>query len=92
MAGPETSRPSAICGLRAPIARSAGRWTGMPRVGLAEQQVVRYLLDTCASAEEAKEALLLAKHYYFFTPCHFMVADRSGAAFVWEHSPRATAR
>lgn len=31
---------------------------------------------------------MLAKHYYFFTPCHFMVADRSGAAFVWEHSPR----
>ena len=62
--------------------------TGSPRVGLSEQQVVRYLLDTCATVEEAKEALLLAKHYYFFTPCHFMVADRSGAAFVWEHSAR----
>ena len=62
--------------------------TGQPRVGLSEQQVVRYLLDTCANAREAKEALLLAKHYYFFTPCHFVVADRSGAAFVWEHSPR----
>ena len=62
--------------------------TGAPRVGLSEQQVVRYLLDTCATAEEAKQALLLAKHYYFFTPCHFMIADRSGAAFVWEHSPR----
>ena len=59
-----------------------------PRVGLAEQQVVRYLLDTCATVDEAKEALLLAKHYYFFTPCHFVVADRSGASFVWEHSPR----
>ena len=62
--------------------------TGLPQVGLSEQQVVRYLLDSCATVEEAKEALLLAKHYYFFTPCHFMVADRSGAAFVWEHSPR----
>ena len=62
--------------------------TGSPQVGLAEQQVVRYLLDTCATIEEAKEALLLAKHYYFFTPCHFMVADRSGRSFVWEHSPR----
>lgn len=62
--------------------------TGSPRVGLSEQQVVRYLLDTCATVEEAKEALLLAKHYYFFTPCHFLVADRSGAAFVWEHSAR----
>jgi hypothetical protein len=62
--------------------------TGQPQVGLSEQQVVRYLLDRCATVEEAKQALLLAKHYYFFTPCHFVVADRSGASFVWEHSPR----
>ena len=62
--------------------------TGGPRVGLAEQQVVRYLLDTCATVDEAQQALLLAKHYYFFTPCHFVVADRTGRSFVWEHSPR----
>jgi hypothetical protein len=62
--------------------------TGRPQVGLSEQQVVRYLLDSCATVDEAKEALLLAKHYYFFTPCHFLVADRSGTSFVWEHSPR----
>lgn len=62
--------------------------TGRPQVGLSEQQVVRYLLDTCATVEEAKHALLAAKHYYFFTPCHFVVADATGASFVWEHSPR----
>jgi predicted choloylglycine hydrolase len=62
--------------------------TGQPCVGLSEQQVVRYLLDNCATVAEAKQALLVAKHYYFFTPCHFVVADRSGEAFVWEHSPR----
>lgn len=62
--------------------------TGSPQVGLAEQQVVRHLLDTCATAEEALDALRLAKHYYFFVPCHYVVADRSGRAFVWEHSPR----
>lgn len=62
--------------------------TGGPRVGLGEQQVVRYLLDTCTTVEEAKRALMRAKHYYFFTPCHFVVADRTGASFVWEHSPR----
>lgn len=62
--------------------------TGRPQVGLSEQQVVRYLLDRCADVAEAKQALLVAKHYYFFTPCHFLVADRSGASFVWEHSPR----
>jgi predicted choloylglycine hydrolase len=57
------------------------------QVGLSEQQVVRYLLDTCTTAAEAQEALLLAKHYYAFVPCHFVVADRTGASFVWEHSP-----
>lgn len=62
--------------------------SGGPQVGLSEQQVVRYLLDTCATAAEARRALLLAKQYYFFTPCHFLVADRSGDSFVWEHSPR----
>ncbi len=60
--------------------------TGGPQVGLAEQQIVRYLLDTCATVEEAKEALLMAKQYYFFVPCHFVVAERSGRSFVWEHS------
>lgn len=62
--------------------------TGTPQVGLAEQQVVRYLLDTCTTVDEALDALRLAKHYYFFTPCHYMVADRTGRAVVWEHSPR----
>jgi hypothetical protein len=58
-----------------------------PQVGLSEQQIVRYLLDTCATVEEAQQALLLAKQYYIFVPCHFLVADRSGNAFVWEYSP-----
>jgi predicted choloylglycine hydrolase len=62
--------------------------TGTPQVGLSEQQVVRYLLETCATVDEAADALRIAKHYYFFTPCHFVVADRSGRAFVWEHSRR----
>ncbi len=57
------------------------------QVGLSEQQVVRYLLDTCATVDEAKQALLLAKQYYFFVPCHFLVADRTGRSFVWEYSP-----
>lgn len=56
------------------------------QVGLSEQQVVRYLLDTCATARQAQRALLLAKHYYTFVPCHFLVADAGGDAFVWEHS------
>lgn len=61
--------------------------SGTPQVGLSEQQIVRYLLDTCASVDEAKQALLLAKQYYLFVPCHFLVADAAGQAIVWEYSP-----
>jgi hypothetical protein len=55
-------------------------------VGLGVQQILRFLLDTCATADEAKEALLLTKQYYEFLPCHYLVADRHGHAFVWEYS------
>jgi hypothetical protein len=55
-------------------------------VGLGVFQVLRFLLDTCASAAEAKEALLLTKQYYEFIPVHYLVADRHGNAFVWEYS------
>lgn len=61
--------------------------SGRPQVGLSEQQIVRFLLDTCSTVDEAKQALLLAKQYYLFVPCHFLVADPTGRAFVWEYSP-----
>lgn len=57
-----------------------------PEVGLSESQVVQYVLSNCASAGEARDALRLAKHYYLAMPCHYVVADRSGDVFVWEHS------
>ncbi|MFC7362180.1 C45 family autoproteolytic acyltransferase/hydrolase [Nocardioides astragali] len=59
----------------------------VPQAGLSEQQVVRYILETCQDVEEAKQALLLAKQYYLFVPCHFLVADRAGRSFTWEYSP-----
>lgn len=55
-------------------------------VGLDECQVLRFLLDTCANIEEAKEALLLVKQYYSFIPNHYLIADRYGKSFVWEYS------
>jgi len=58
-----------------------------PSVGLDELQVVRHLLDACATAQEAREALLSAKHYYASHPAHWLVADRHGDAFVFEISP-----
>jgi hypothetical protein len=55
-------------------------------VGLGIQPMLRFLLDTCATVEEAKEALLTTKQFYEFIPCHFLIADRHGKAFVWEYS------
>ncbi|MBP2334806.1 hypothetical protein JOF41_000984 [Saccharothrix coeruleofusca] len=55
-----------------------------PQVGLNVTQVPRFLLDTCENVEQAKQALLGAKHYNQGVPCHYVVADASGQAFVWE--------
>jgi hypothetical protein len=55
-------------------------------VGLDELQVVRYLLDGCATAAEARAALLGAKLFDFAHPAHWLVADRHGDAFVFEVS------
>ena len=60
---------------------------GAPRaVGLHELQVMRYLLDTCATAAEAQQALLHLNQYYQLVPCHYIVGDRHGSSFVFEHS------
>lgn len=65
-------------GLATPIGRNA--------VGLNEIQTPLFLLETCANAQEARAALRAAPHYHAGTPNHFLVADRSGDAFVWEMS------
>ncbi len=55
-------------------------------IGHHELQVMRFLLDTCATTDEAKEALLTVKQYYAFVPCHYIVADRAGNSFIYENS------
>jgi predicted choloylglycine hydrolase len=55
-------------------------------VGLGVQQVLRFLLDTCADVEQAKDALLMTKQFYEAIPVHYIIADRHGKAFVWEYS------
>ena len=57
------------------------------RPGFNESQVLRYLLDTCANTDEAKAALRGAALYYNTAPYHYIVADRTGDAFIWENSP-----
>jgi hypothetical protein len=56
-------------------------------VGLGTLQMQRYLLDTCGTTAEAKEALLTTKQYSEWIRCHYLVADRHGNAFIWELSP-----
>ena len=60
--------------------------TREPAVGLGELQTMRLLLDTCASVDEAKQALMATKQYYQYVPVHYLIADRHGNAFVWEYS------
>jgi len=55
-----------------------------PQVGLSTIQLPRFVLDTCATAAEAQAALLAAKQYDDGVPLHYLIADRSGAAFIWE--------
>ncbi|TWF78472.1 acyl-CoA:6-aminopenicillanic acid acyl transferase [Pseudonocardia hierapolitana] len=58
-----------------------------PQVGVSSSQLLRFLLDTCRTVEEAKAALLGAKQYDLGVSLHYLVADPSGAAFVWERGP-----
>jgi hypothetical protein len=68
-------------------AGGGGEPTLAPAVGLHEVEVCRYVLERCADVDEAVEALRLAKHYYFFHPQHYLIADRTGRCFAYEMSP-----
>lgn len=57
-----------------------------PQVGISSVQLPRFVLDTCRTVEEAQQALLAAKQYDLGTPLHYLIADASGRAFVWEHT------
>jgi len=56
------------------------------QAGIGEHEVVRFLLETCTTVEEAAAALRLAKHYYSFVRCHYLIGDATGRSMVWEHS------
>ena len=60
--------------------------TRLFRVGISELQVLRVLVDTCATVDEAQIALLLNKQYHVMLSCHYIVADRHGNSFIWEYS------
>lgn len=53
-------------------------------IGLFELQSMRLILDTCATAGEARDTLLANRHYFVMMPCIYLVADRNGNSFVFE--------
>ena len=53
-------------------------------IGLHELQSMRLLLDTCATAEEAKTVLFANRHFYVMLPCIYLVADCKGNSLVFE--------
>ena len=57
-------------------------------VGLSATQTLRLLLDTCATLEEAKIALLTNKLFMPIEGCHFLVADAQGNSTVAELSEK----
>jgi len=53
-------------------------------LGLSEVDLPRFVLDKCASAKEAREALKKVPYYCTFTPCHYMIGDSTGESFIFE--------
>jgi hypothetical protein len=56
------------------------------QAGLDVLQVGRFLLDTCKDVEQAKAALRASTLYYTSIPCHYLIADAAGRAFIWENA------
>ncbi|MBW2558969.1 MAG: linear amide C-N hydrolase [Deltaproteobacteria bacterium] len=56
--------------------------------GLNILQMARLILDTCATVEEARIAILNNKLTLGFEPAHFLIGDRSGKSVIYETSSR----
>nr|BFE86820.1 hypothetical protein GCM10020093_094210 [Planobispora longispora] len=67
----------------------AGPAMSAPQAGVNEVQLPRFVLDTCEDVEQAKKALLEAEQYVTGVACHYLIADGSGRAFVWERETTA---
>lgn len=60
--------------------------TMQTRPGFNEFLPVQYLLDNCATVQEAKTALGKIEHYHVAIPVHLLIADKKGDSFVFEYS------
>jgi penicillin V acylase-like amidase (Ntn superfamily) len=64
--------------------------THQTKRGFNEFLPIQYLLDNCSTVSEAATALQNMKHYHVAIPTHLLIADRQGAAFVFEYSHDGT--
>lgn len=53
-------------------------------VGFHELSCMREVLDRCATTEDARRVLMEGEFFVSMIPCHYLVADRTGSAFVFE--------
>lgn len=61
--------------------------SGKTMKGFNEFLPIQYLLDRCADAQEALQALKQIEHYHLAVPVHLLVADRGGNSFIFEYAP-----
>jgi predicted choloylglycine hydrolase len=71
-------------------------WSGMPHtapngVGFYELSCMREVLDRCTTVEDARRILMEGEFFVSMIPCHYLVADRTGSAFVFERDPAGNA-
>jgi hypothetical protein len=55
--------------------------------GLNMLQLCRLILDTCATVDEARTAILNNKLIVAFLPAHLQIADLSGKSFIFDTAP-----
>jgi predicted choloylglycine hydrolase len=60
--------------------------------GFNEFLPIQFLLDTCATASEARDALQSMEHYHAAFATHLLVADQEGNSFVFEYTPDGTGK
>lgn len=56
--------------------------------GISDEQLARLLLDTCATVDEARVAILKSKFFMLFDGSHLMVSDAGGDSTIAELSEK----
>jgi Acyl-coenzyme A:6-aminopenicillanic acid acyl-transferase len=78
---------SAVAAEPAPLSihsRSGARAWPAQAVGLHELALLRLLLDTCTTVDEAQATLLDAPAFRMFVAVRYLIADQTGRSFTYE--------